>query len=406
MLTPALPRQLILTLGNFLNASGHKGNARGFKVTSINKLVDTKSAYSTERTLLHFVAKTVTLSMPETEDFIEELRRPAEAFKCEPRPRKRHASPADTPRLAADLSSVRVHLGELRTQQDALKELLEGSFLDATDLDPDDGFVRKMFRFSKEAEERLDSLKDLVTVANNTYVEALKFYGEDTKSIASTEEFFRVFKTFVDSYKVRSSSLLDRRESALIPLSRSQIARQANKAAADAKAKAALIAVSTRATARVLSAHPFLDRLAKPKRQRLTQRRPRRATLWSKRRCDSFAKSRSSRLAYPDGARTTTAQPRAHLPSSWAPIRRPRTISRGRRPWRCWPICRRRGCVARVRDLAAPRADSCTSTVHVEHPFAHNYPTASRSYSRWSSRFKDFRAGRRRPPHQPFVFRA
>lgn len=73
--------QLILTLGNFLNATGHKGNARGFKVTSINKLVDTKSSASSDRTLLHFVAKTVTLTMPETEAFLEELGTAADAFK-------------------------------------------------------------------------------------------------------------------------------------------------------------------------------------------------------------------------------------------------------------------------------------------------------------------------------------
>lgn len=75
------PSQLILMLGNFLNASGHKGNAQGFKVTSINKLVDTKSSQSSSRTLLHFTAKTVSQTMPETEEFLEELVKPADAFK-------------------------------------------------------------------------------------------------------------------------------------------------------------------------------------------------------------------------------------------------------------------------------------------------------------------------------------
>lgn len=68
-------------LGNFMNASGHKGGAYGFKVTSINKLVDTKSATSSDRTLLHFTAKTVTRTMLETEAFLEELRKPALASK-------------------------------------------------------------------------------------------------------------------------------------------------------------------------------------------------------------------------------------------------------------------------------------------------------------------------------------
>lgn len=70
-------------LGNFLNASNHKGNAQGFKVTSINKLVDTKSSKSSSRTLLHFTAQTITQTMPETEAFLDELAQPAEAFKGE-----------------------------------------------------------------------------------------------------------------------------------------------------------------------------------------------------------------------------------------------------------------------------------------------------------------------------------
>lgn len=73
--------QLILMLGNFLNATGHKGGAFGFKLTSINKLVDTKSSASSDRTLLHFLAKTVTRSIPETESFLEELSAPADAHK-------------------------------------------------------------------------------------------------------------------------------------------------------------------------------------------------------------------------------------------------------------------------------------------------------------------------------------
>jgi len=67
-----------------------------------------------------------------------------------------------------------------------------------------------MFRFSKDAEERLNTLQDLVTIAQSAYTDALKFYGEDTKSIASTEQFFGTFKTFVDSYKVSRRSFARR----------------------------------------------------------------------------------------------------------------------------------------------------------------------------------------------------
>lgn len=68
-------------LGNFLNASGRGGGAFGFHITSINKLVDTKSANATNKTLLHFLAKTVPQAAPDTEGFLDELAKPSEAFK-------------------------------------------------------------------------------------------------------------------------------------------------------------------------------------------------------------------------------------------------------------------------------------------------------------------------------------
>jgi hypothetical protein len=196
-------------LGNYLNASSHKGGAHGFKVTSINKLVDTKSAQSSNRTLLHFTAKTVTQTMPQTEEFLEELAKPAEAYKgsCRLLFVVEVSSLTLCRRSSADLSHVKVVLADLRSQQVALDQLLKDGFEDVSDLDPNDGFPKKMFRFAREANERILALTDLVTLASNTYTEALKFYGEDTKTITSTEEFFGVFKTFVTSYKVRPDAL-------------------------------------------------------------------------------------------------------------------------------------------------------------------------------------------------------
>ncbi|CAG8806298.1 10772_t:CDS:10, partial [Dentiscutata erythropus] len=49
----------ILLIGNYMNGSGNKGGAYGFKIQSINKLVDTKAAKSSSITLLHFLADTI-----------------------------------------------------------------------------------------------------------------------------------------------------------------------------------------------------------------------------------------------------------------------------------------------------------------------------------------------------------
>ncbi|KAK4700741.1 hypothetical protein P7C70_g5503, partial [Phenoliferia sp. Uapishka_3] len=173
--------QLVLMLGNFMNATGHKGGAFGFKVTSINKLVDTKSATTSSKTLLHFTAATVTKMMPSTEAFLDELSKAADAYK-------------------ADIGHVRAKVADLRASQKALDLELE-NYVEVPDLDPRDQFPKKMFRFAKVARERLDALGDLFTLAEKAVNDALAFYGEDNKSIPTTQEFFGIFKTFVTSYK-------------------------------------------------------------------------------------------------------------------------------------------------------------------------------------------------------------
>lgn len=64
-----------------MNGTGVKGGAFGFRVSSINKLVDTKSLHNT--TLLHFLERTVAKHFPDMETFLDELAAPAEAYRGE-----------------------------------------------------------------------------------------------------------------------------------------------------------------------------------------------------------------------------------------------------------------------------------------------------------------------------------
>ena len=64
-----------------MNGTGIKGGAFGFRVSSINKLVDTKSVNNT--TLLHFLERTVAKHFPHLDEFLEELAKPAEAYRGE-----------------------------------------------------------------------------------------------------------------------------------------------------------------------------------------------------------------------------------------------------------------------------------------------------------------------------------
>ena len=62
-----------------MNGTGVKGGAFGFRVSSINKLVDTKSLHNT--TLLHFLERTVSKHFTDMEHFLDELNAPAEAYR-------------------------------------------------------------------------------------------------------------------------------------------------------------------------------------------------------------------------------------------------------------------------------------------------------------------------------------
>jgi cytokinesis protein len=56
------------------------GSDRAF-LTRLFQLVDTKAA-DNKTTLLHFLEKTVSSKFPEMETFLDELSKPADAFKC------------------------------------------------------------------------------------------------------------------------------------------------------------------------------------------------------------------------------------------------------------------------------------------------------------------------------------
>jgi dishevelled associated activator of morphogenesis len=50
--------EVVLTFGNFMN-QGRRGNAFGFKLSSLNNILDTKSSADREVTLLHYIIRTL-----------------------------------------------------------------------------------------------------------------------------------------------------------------------------------------------------------------------------------------------------------------------------------------------------------------------------------------------------------
>jgi cytokinesis protein len=70
-------------MGNFNNGLGHNGGAHGFKISSLNRLADTKAANGL--TWLHYVVKYVSsgLPTPDIQLFVKEIEKAAESYKRE-----------------------------------------------------------------------------------------------------------------------------------------------------------------------------------------------------------------------------------------------------------------------------------------------------------------------------------
>lgn len=105
-------------------------------------------------------------------------------------------------RVVVNLLEVRKGLGELRDGLKSIRNELQDHFADIESSDPNDLYGKKMWLFVGEAGERLDDLVDEVTLADSSYGEVVRYYGEDDRNMTSIE-FFGIFKTFVTSYKVR-----------------------------------------------------------------------------------------------------------------------------------------------------------------------------------------------------------
>ncbi|MBW0464588.1 hypothetical protein O181_004303 [Austropuccinia psidii MF-1] len=181
---------LILLLGNFLNGNNFQGGAFGFRVSSINRLVDTKATPSEDAgpaqlgdfTLLHFLEKTVSHSFPEVAGFLDELAEPANACRI-------------------DLLAIVKNFTELKQEIDKTRLALYNKF----DLDNigNDGYRQRMPKFIREAVNKLAILKDEITLAKTSYTDVLTYFGEETdeRKQMNSMSFFGIFKTFVTSYR-------------------------------------------------------------------------------------------------------------------------------------------------------------------------------------------------------------
>uniref|UniRef100_A0A670KEK4 Formin like 3 n=1 Tax=Podarcis muralis TaxID=64176 RepID=A0A670KEK4_PODMU len=160
--------EIILALGNYMNSS-KRGSVYGFKLQSLDLLLDTKST-DRKLTLLHFIAMMVKEKYPELSTFWQELHFVEKA-------------------AAVSLENVLLDV----------KELGRGMELIRRECSLRDHSILRSFLNANEG--KLDRLQKDAKTAEEAYNTVVRYFGESPKTTPPSV-FFPVFARFIRSYKV------------------------------------------------------------------------------------------------------------------------------------------------------------------------------------------------------------
>jgi hypothetical protein len=181
--------EIILHIGNFLNAGTPNGGAYGFKLATLTKLGDTKTT-DNKGTLLDYLVFALDQQQKDLLLLREEL------------PDIEQAARVNMPALQGEL-------GKLTGEFNNIKKSVES--IQATG--PGDAFHEKMKAFIAQAEEDLKKMNEDFKEAEAEYNELVKFFGEDPKAMGP-DEFFKFFTTFVEAVEASKKALDTARQKA------------------------------------------------------------------------------------------------------------------------------------------------------------------------------------------------
>ncbi|XP_054470740.1 formin-like protein 2 isoform X2 [Anoplopoma fimbria] len=160
--------EIILALGNYMNSS-KRGAVYGFKLQSLDLLLDTKST-DRKMTLLHYIANVVKEKYSQVSLFYNELHYVEKA-------------------AAVSLDNVLMDVKELQRGMELTKR--EYSM---------HGHNTMLKDFITHNESKLKKLQDEAKIAQDAFDEAVKFFGENSKTTPPSV-FFPVFVRFVRAYR-------------------------------------------------------------------------------------------------------------------------------------------------------------------------------------------------------------
>nr|XP_014268127.1 protein diaphanous homolog 2 isoform X5 [Maylandia zebra] len=164
--------ELVLLVGNYMNAGSRNAQTFGFNVSFLCKLRDTKSV-SQNTTLLHFLAEKC------EESYSEILRFPDELEHVE------NASKVSAEILKSSLTNMERHIQRLENDIENFPKTA----------DEQDKFVEKMSGFSKSSREQYEKLSTMHKNMQKLYENIGSYFAFDPHSV-SVEEFFGELANF------------------------------------------------------------------------------------------------------------------------------------------------------------------------------------------------------------------
>ncbi|MEQ2308153.1 Disheveled-associated activator of morphogenesis 1, partial [Ameca splendens] len=170
--------QVVLALGNYMN-KGQRGNAYGFKVSSLNKMVDTKSSNDRNITLLHYMITVLEKKFPAATSFSKDLQNIPEASKVNMTELEKEINI-----LRSGLKSIEAELQYQQTQSSQR---------------PVDKFVSVVSQFITVASFTFSDVEDSLREAKDLFAKALTHFGEDSSN-QQPDDFFGIFNTFLSAY--------------------------------------------------------------------------------------------------------------------------------------------------------------------------------------------------------------
>lgn len=163
--------ELVLLMGNFMNAGSRNAQSFGFNLSSLCKLKDTKSA-DQKSTLLNFLAETCEEKFPEVLKFVEDVQHVD------------RASRVSAENIEKSLRQMEIQLLQLE------KDLETFSSTDDQDL-----FHIKMASFSTHARDQYQKLVIMNSNMVTLYLNMLEYFAIDPKK-TSVEELFTDLSNF------------------------------------------------------------------------------------------------------------------------------------------------------------------------------------------------------------------